>query len=68
MKTFMEYFETICKQFDLTLKVEKSKYMNWEVKMFKKGYDMPFVRVKDKDIDKAFELAKGMLILSLYVS
>ena len=68
MKTFMEYFETICKQFDLTLKVEKSKYMNWEVKIFKKGYDMPFVRVKDKDIDKAFELAKGMLILSLYVS
>lgn len=67
MKTFMEYFETICKQFDLTLKVEKSKYMNWEVKIFKKGYDMPFVRVKDKDIDKAFELAKGMLILSLYV-
>ena len=67
MQKFLEYFETICKQFDLTLKVEKSKYMNWEVKIFKKGYDMPFVRVKDKDIDKAFELAKGMLILSLYV-
>ena len=67
MQKFLEYFETICKQFDLTLKVEKSKYMNWEVKIFKQGYDMPFVRVKDKDIDKAFELAKGMLILSLYV-
>lgn len=67
MNEFVEYFEKFSKQFDLILKIEKSKYIDWEVRIFKRGYDMPFVRVKDKDIDKAFELAKGLMIMSLYV-
>jgi hypothetical protein len=68
MKEFVEYFENFSKQFDLILKIEKSKYIDWEVRIFKRGYDMPFVRVKDKDINKAFELAKGLMVMSLYVS
>ena len=67
MNEFVEYFEKFSKQFDLILKIEKSKYIDWEVRVFKRGYDMPFVRVKDKDINKAFELAKGLMVMSLYV-
>lgn len=68
MNIFVDYFENFSKEFDLILKIEKSKYIDWEVKIFKRGYDMPFVRVKDKDINKAFELAKGLMVMSLYVS
>ena len=67
MNEFVEFFGNFSKQFDLILEIEKSKYIDWEVRIFKRGYDVPFVRVKDKDVDKAFELAKGLMIMSLYV-
>ena len=64
MNEFVEYFENFSKQFDLILKIEKSKYIDWEVRIFKRGYDMPFVRVKDKDINKAFEKLENALAAS----
>ena len=31
---------------ELTLKIEKSKYREWEVKVYELGYDRPFIDVR----------------------
>ena len=61
MNEFVEYFENFSKEFDLILKIEKSKYRKWEVYIYRKGYDMPIIESINIDKEKAFKVAHGML-------
>lgn len=61
MQEFIEYFDKLSEIHDLVLKIEKSKYRNWEVYIYRKGYDMPIIESINIDKEKAFKVAHGML-------
>lgn len=49
VNNFIELFNEINRtsEVGLTLKIEKSKYREWEVKVYELGYDMPILEVRD---------------------
>lgn len=56
---FINYVEEIPK--DLIVKVNYSTFVGWKIKVHKKGSDMPFINVHNKDVKKAFEEAYKLL-------
>ena len=65
MQEFIEYFDKLSEQYDLILRIEKSKYRKWEIDVFRKGYDTPFLSIRKDNKKEAFELAFTLLKIKL---
>lgn len=53
------------KNIKLILEVHYSKDLGWLIYIYKKGYDAPIIRVRENDIDEAFDLAYVSLVYKL---
>lgn len=56
---FINYVNTLPK--DLIVRVKYSAFVGWKIKIHEKGYDVPFINVHNKDVEKAFEKAYELL-------
>lgn len=52
---------SLVKDHEITMEVTYSKFIGWNVRVFEKGYDMPFVDIDSYDMEDAFDRAYSAL-------
>ena len=68
MNRVIELFNNINRtsKIGLTLKIEKSKFREWEVKVYELGYDRPIIDLRG-EYEEVFNLAyKGLYLYMRY--
>ena len=58
---FKNLFMSLVKDHEITMEVTYSKFIGWNVRVFEKGYDMPFVDIDSYDMEDAFDRAYSAL-------
>ena len=54
---FKKLFMSLVKEHEITMEVTYSKFIGWNVRVFEKGYDRPFVDIDSYDMEDAFDRA-----------
>ena len=58
---FKNLFMSLVKDHEITMEVTHSKFIGWNVRVFEKGYDIPFVDIDSYDMEDAFDRAYSAL-------
>ena len=57
MNRFINYLVEQSDKLDLTLKINYSSHIGWNIKIHEKGYDMPIIDISNKNKEIAFNEA-----------